>query len=75
MCDQLQEIDRLIERAERRATALRNQLSYDAADDLTAVSQFSDALDKILQLKLSRDMLAQFVTFDRGVTRKKTLLH
>ena len=73
--DQLLEIDRLIKRAERRATTLRNQLSCDAGDDLEAVSQFSDTLDKILQLKLSRDMLAQFVTFDCGFTRKKTLVH
>ena len=75
MSDQLLEIDRLIERAERRATKLRNQLSRDAADDINAVSQFSDALDKILQLKLSRDLLARFVTFDCALIRKNTFVH
>lgn len=76
MRDQLLEIDRLIKRAERRATTMRNQLSCDAADDgLEAVSQFSDTLDKILQLKLSRDLLEQLVTFDCGLTRKKTFVH
>ena len=75
MSDQLLEIDRLIERAERRATKLRNQLSRDAADDLDAVSQLSNTLDKILQLKLSQDLLAQFVAFDGGLTQKNTLVH
>ena len=75
MSDQLQEIDKLIRRAERRATTLRNQLSRDAADNLEAVSQLSNTLDKILQLKLSRDLLAQFVTFDGGLTQKNTLVH
>ncbi len=61
--DQLAEVDALIEQAEQRATALRDQLAHDGADDFDTVSQLSDTLDKMLQLKLSRDMLGQFVGF------------
>ena len=67
--EQLDELDRLMERAEHRAVRLRNQLSHGAADDLHAVPQLSNTLDRILQLKLSRDLLAHFMAFDSGLKR------
>jgi hypothetical protein len=70
--DQLAEVDALIEQAERRATALRDQLAHDGADDFDTVSQLSDTLDKMLQLKLSRDMLGQFVGFQGELPRRSS---
>ena len=70
--DQLAEVDALIEQAEQRATALRDQLAHDGADDFDTVSQLSDTLDKMLQLKLSRDMLGQFGGFQCDLPRRRS---
>jgi hypothetical protein len=70
--DRLAEVDAQIEHAERRATTLRNELSCDGVTDLNTVSQLSHILDEMLQLKLSRDLLVQFLAFDRAFARKKS---
>lgn len=70
--DQLAEVDELIKRAERRATRLRNQLARNRTDDLSTVSQLSDILDRLLQLKLTKDLLVDFLAPDCGFHRKRS---
>ena len=60
---QLAEIERLMEVAERHANKLRDRLSGGVSQEVHEVAQLSDALDTILRLKISTDLLERFVAF------------
>ena len=59
----LAKVESLMVIAERRANELRDLLSRGASQNVDEVAQLSDALDTILQLKLSKDILKRFVAF------------
>ena len=74
IAQQLAEVDSELELLTCRAITLRNRLSRGHASDVEAVSQLADALDRILQLKLSKDLLLEFAGFEMQ-DREKGRLH